>query len=235
MTGIRNRLKIKDLPISERPYEKLEFNGPEMLSNAELLAIIIKTGNKEETSVALAQRILKLDEEETGLGFLYNMSLEQLRDIQGIGRVKAIQLKALMELSRRIASSLGNNRNSIIKSSSDVKAFFMEEMRYLKKEVFKVVFLNTKNKIIKSIDISVGSLNASIVHPREVFSEAVKISCSGVIFIHNHPSGDPEPSGEDIETTHRLIEAGNILGIKVLDHIIIGDGRYLSLKEKGII
>ncbi|MDF2523082.1 MAG: hypothetical protein K0R31_723 [Clostridiales bacterium] len=235
MTGISNRLKIKDLPISERPYEKLEFNGPEMLSNAELLAIIIKTGNKEETSVALAQRILKLDEEETGLGFLYNMSLEQLRDIQGIGRVKAIQLKALMELSRRIASSLGNNRNSIIKSSSDVKAFFMEEMRYLKKEVFKVVFLNTKNKIIKSIDISVGSLNASIVHPREVFSEAVKISCSGVIFIHNHPSGDPEPSGEDIETTHRLIEAGNILGIKVLDHIIIGDGRYLSLKEKGII
>lgn len=235
MTGIGNRLKMKDLPISERPYEKLEYHGPEMLSNAELLAIIIKTGNKGETSVNLAQRILKLDEEETGLGFLYNLSLEQLRNIQGIGRVKAIQLKALMELSRRIASSSGFRRDSVVKSPIDVNSLFMEEMRYLKKEVFKVVFLNTKNKIIKSIDISMGSLNASIVHPREVFSEAVKISCSGVIFIHNHPSGDPEPSGEDIETTHRLIEAGNILGIKVLDHIIIGDGRYISLKEKKII
>lgn len=234
MSGLVNRLKMKDLPISERPYEKLENHGPEMLSNAELLAIIIKTGNKEETSVALAQRIIKLDEEEAGLGFLYNMSLEQLRNIHGIGRVKAIQLKALMELSRRIASS-GQNRNTVIKSPDEIKALFMEEMRYLKKETFKAVFLNTKNKIIKSVDISTGSLNASIVHPREVYSEAVKSACSGVIFIHNHPSGDPEPSGEDIETTHRLIEAGNILGIKVMDHIIIGNGRYISLKEKGII
>lgn len=235
MAEICKRLKMKDLPISERPYEKLEKYGAEILSNAELLAIIIRVGSKNETSVALAQKILKQDEGNRGLAFLHDFSLEQLKCISGVGRVKAVQIKALMELSKRVSSTYGISGRIIIKSPEDISRLLMEEMRHLRKEVFKVVLLNTKNHVVKTSNISIGSLTASIVHPREVFTEAVKAGCSGVIFVHNHPSGDPEPSSEDIETTNRLVGAGNILGIKVLDHVIIGDGRYVSLKEKGLI
>ncbi len=231
----QDRFKIKDLPTIERPYEKLEEFGAEVLSNAELLAIIIRSGNKNETSVALAQRLLKQDQSNKGLSFLYDLSLEQLRAIKGIGKVKAIQIKAIMELSKRIASSFSIGNRVIVKSPEDVCRLLMEDVRHLGKEVFKVVFLNTKNHVIKTVDISIGSLSASIVHPREVFSEAVKTGCAAVILVHNHPSGDPEPSSDDVETTKRLADAGSILGIKVLDHIIIGDGRFVSLKEKGII
>lgn len=234
MTESEDRLKMKDLPNSERPYEKLEKLGSEMLSNAELLAIIIKTGSRSETSVMLAQRILKHDSEE-GLAFLYDVSLEQLRSIKGIGKVKSIQIKALTELSKRIASTSNMSNRITIKSPGDVSRLVMEEMRHYKKEVFKAILLNTKNHVIKNVNVSVGSLSASIVHPREVFSEAVKCGCSGIIFVHNHPSGDPEPSNEDIKTTDVLVNAGNILGIKVLDHIIIGDGKFESLGEKGLI
>lgn len=228
-------LKIKELPLDERPYEKLEKYGPEMLSNAELLAIIIRSGNRNETSVSLAQRILMQDDEGKGPAYLHDVSLEQLRTIKGIGKVKAIQIKALMEFSKRVASTFSSNSKVTIRSSMDVSRLLMEEMRHLKKEVFKAILLNTKNQVIKQIDVSVGSLNASIVHPREVFAEAVKSGCSTVIFAHNHPSGDPEPSMEDIETTRKLVRAGDILGIKVLDHVIIGNGIYISLKEKGLI
>ncbi len=231
---MQQRLRIKDLPVCERPYEKLEKYGAEMLTNSELLAIIIKTGGRNDTSVTLAQRILSQDDENEGLCFLHNYSIEQLMKIEGVGRVKAIQVKAVMELAKRAASS-GSRQKLIIKTPEDVVTLLMEEMRHYKKEIFKIVLLNTKSQVIKYFDISVGSLNSSIVHPREVFSEAVKVSCSAVIFAHNHPSGDPEPSREDIETTKRLVDAGNILGIKVFDHIIIGDNSYISLKEKGIM
>lgn len=233
--AIQNKLKIKDLPVSERPYEKLEKYGADVLSNAELLAIIIRTGNRNETSVALAQRVLMQDDSSDGLPFLHNISLEELRNISGIGRVKAIQIKAVMELSKRISSTFNTGNRVVIKSPDDVDRLLREEMRHLKKEVFKVILLNTKNHLIKQLNISVGSLTASVVHPREVFSEAVKAGCSAVIFVHNHPSGDPEPSTEDIDTTGRLVNAGNILGIKVLDHIIIGNGKYISLKERGLL
>lgn len=229
------KLKIKDMPVCERPYEKLEHYGPEVLSNAELLAIIIKTGSKHETSVALAQRLLALNDSDSGIAVLYDLSLEELKSTTGIGRVKALQIKAVMELSKRLSSALIMNNRLAIKSPDEVAKLLMEEMRYLKKEVFKIILLNTKNHIIKQVNVSVGSLNASIVHPREVFSEAVKTGCSGLLLAHNHPSGDPEPSREDIETTQRLINAGNILGIKVLDHVIIGDGRYVSFKEQGLL
>lgn len=229
------RLKMKELPESERPYEKLERYGPEMLSNAELLAIIIKTGNRNETSVGLAQRILKEDLSGEGLVFLYDISLEQLRRIKGVGRVKAIQVKALMELSKRIATSFKLGNRMTVRSPEDVSRMLMEEMRHLKKEVFKVVMLNTKNHVIRHMNVSVGSLNASIAHPREVFCEVVKAGCSAIILVHNHPSGDPQPSEEDIDTTGRLVKAGDILGIRVLDHIIIGDGTFVSLKERGYI
>ncbi|MCX8129227.1 MAG: DNA repair protein RadC [Clostridia bacterium] len=229
------RLKIKDLPAGERPYEKLERYGPQILSDAELLAIIIKTGSKSDTSVTLSQRLLKEDKSEKGLSFLYDLSLEQLKCIRGIGKVKAIQIKALTELSKRIAASFGLSERPVVKSPDDVSRLLMEEMRHLKKEVFKIILLSTKNHVIRILDISVGSLASSIVHPREVFSEAVKAGCSAIILIHNHPSGDPEPSKEDIETTNRLVSGGNILGIKILDHIVIGNGKYVSLKERGLL
>lgn len=227
------KLKMKELPASERPYEKLEKSGAEALSDAELMAIIIKTGSKTETSVAVAQKLLKQGSDE-GLNGLHELSLEQLKKISGIGRVKALQIKAVMELSKRAALS-GMGDKIVIKCPEDVSRIMMEEMRHLKKEVFKVILLNTKNRIIRTVVVSTGSLNASIVHPREAFSEAVKSGASCVIFVHNHPSGDPEPSKEDIETTGRLTEAGNVLGIGVIDHIILGNGKYISLKEKGFI
>lgn len=231
---MQDRLKIKDLPVGERPYEKLEKLGPQVLSDAELLAIIIKTGSRNETSVALAQRVLSENTGDKGLGFMYDLSIEQLRSIKGIGKVKAVQIKAVMELSKRIATSFTMSERLTIKSPEDVSRLLMEEMRHLKKEIFKVILLNTKNHIIRIIDVSVGSLTASIVHPREVFSEAIKAGCSAIILVHNHPSGDPEPSGEDMETTKRLVEGGSILGIRVLDHVIIGDGKCVSLKERGL-
>ncbi len=228
-----DRLKIKELPICERPYEKMSESGAEYLSNAELLAIIIKTGTKAYTAVELAQMVLKLSQDGR-LSSLNNLSIEQLMKVKGIGRVKAIQIKAVLEFSKRIATSNGVVRQ-VVKSADDVSNLMMEEMRYLKKEMFKAILLDTKNKVLKIVSISTGSLNASIVHPREVFSEAVKCGCNSIIFVHNHPSGDPTPSNEDIRTTDRLVNAGDILGIKVLDHIVLGDGRYVSLKEQGFI
>lgn len=227
-------LKMKDMPLCERPYEKLEQHGPEMLSNAELLAVIIRSGSKNETSVAVAQRLLAMNE-AGGIASLHDLSLEELRSARGIGRVKAIQIKAVLELSKRVSTALVMHNRVAVKSPDEVSRLLMEEMRYLKKEVFKIILLNTKNHIIKTLNVSIGSLNSSIVHPREVFSEAVKASCSGILLAHNHPSGDPEPSREDIDTTQRLVNSGNILGIKVLDHIIIGDGRYISFKEHGLL
>ncbi len=227
-----DRLKIKELPLCERPYDKLETVGSEHLSNAELLAVIIKTGTKSFTAVELAQLVLKLSHDGR-LSTLNNLSIEQLMQIKGIGKVKAIQIKSVLELSKRIATSDGIVHH-VIKSAKDVNTLLMEEMRYLKKEIFKALLLDTKNQVIKIIDVSIGSLNSSIVHPREVFCEAIKSGCNSIIFVHNHPSGDPTPSSEDIKTTQRLEECGNILGIRVLDHIIIGDGKYISFKDKCI-
>ncbi len=228
-----DRLRIKELPICERPYEKMSEVGAEYLSNAELLAIIIKTGTREYTAVELAQKVLKLSQDGR-LSTLNNLSIEQFMKVKGIGRVKAIQIKAVLEFSKRIATSNGVVRH-VVKSADDVSNLMMEEMRYHKKEMFKAILLDTKNKVLKIVSISTGSLNASIVHPREVFSEAVKCGCNSIIFVHNHPSGDPTPSNEDLRTTDRLVNAGDILGIKVLDHIVLGDGRYVSLKEQGFI
>lgn len=223
---------IKDLPVEERPREKLYKCGPKALSNSELLAIIIRTGNKENTAIELSNRILSIDKK--GLRFLANSSLNDLISLKGIGKCKAAQILAAVELGKRI-SGLSESLKPKITSPSDVSRILMEEMRYLEKEYFKILILDTKNQVISIENISVGSLNSSIVHPREVFREAIKKSSASIILVHNHPSGDPTPSGEDINITKRLIEGGKILGIEVLDHIIIGDGKYLSFKEKQII
>lgn len=219
---------IKNMPESERPREKLLKYGVATLSNAELLAIILSTGTKEMSAIDLANHIICSSKE--GLRHLTNCTIEELSQIKGVGLAKSSQIIASIELGKRIAlTSKANNYK--IKSPNDVSNLLMEEMRYLEKEYFNIVLLNTKNEVIAVENISIGSINASIVHPREVFIRAIKRTSSSIILVHNHPSGNPQPSKEDINITKRLVEAGKLIGIEVLDHIIIGDNVYISLKE----
>ncbi|KPU42249.1 hypothetical protein OXPF_40330 [Oxobacter pfennigii] len=222
---------IKDMPNQERPRERMAKYGPEALSNTELLAIILRSGTKNDSAMNLASKILK---NEHGLKFLYDSSFEELQSIKGIGIAKASQIKASLELGRRF-KSFKDMDPIYIKTPEDAADLVMEDMRYLKKEFLKIILLNTKNMVINVKSISIGSLNSSIVHPREIFVEAIKASSASVIICHNHPSGDPSPSQEDINITRRVFEAGKIIGIELVDHIIIGDGKYISLKEKNII
>ena len=220
-------IKIKELPISERPYEKLETYGEQTLSNSELLAIIIKTGTKEETAVSLAQRILQ-NESCDSLRHLQDISLLELKKIKGIGRVKAIQIKAVCEIAKRISRPINSNK-ICIKTGADVAKLLMDEMRYLKREVAKVILLNNKNIVIKIVDIAYGGNNFACLEPKEIIHEAINVGASRMILIHNHPSGDPTPSKEDYRTNDRIYEAAQIMGIELLDHIVIGDGEYKSL------
>lgn len=223
---------IKDLPEDERPREKLYKYGPKALSNTELLAIIIRTGNRENTAIELSQKLLVGKKE--GISFLTDTSLQEIMKVKGIGECKAAQILAAVELGKRVMSSTHKDKTKIT-SPTDIVDLLMLDMTHLKKEHFKIVMLDTKNQVIGIEDISVGSLNSSIVHPREVFKEAIAKSSASIILVHNHPSGDPTPSKEDIAITRRLTEGGDILGVKVLDHIIIGSNKYISLKEKDII
>ncbi len=226
-----NRLMIRDLPIEERPREKLKALGAEALSNAELLAILLRTGSDRESALQLAVRLLSLG---GGLRELPGLSLEDLQELRGVGPAKAAQLKAALEIGRRLAT-MPPDQAERITSPQRVAALFMEELRYKKKEHFMIVLLNTKNHLLSREEISIGSLNASIVHPREIFRIPLRKSAASIILVHNHPSGDPSPSQEDLEVTRRLVEAGNLLGIAVRDHLIIGDGCYFSFKEKGLL
>ncbi len=223
---------IKDLPEDERPREKLYKYGSKALSNTELLAIIIRTGSRENTAIELSQKLLAGKKE--GISFLTDTSLQEIMKVKGIGECKAAQILAAVELGKRVMSSTHKDKSRIT-SPTDVVDLLMLDMTHLKKEHFKIVMLDTKNQIIGIENISVGSLNSSIVHPREVFKEAITKSSASIILVHNHPSGDPTPSKEDIAITRRLVEGGDILGVKVLDHIIIGNNKYISLKEKDII
>jgi DNA repair protein RadC len=225
---------IKDLPLEERPRERLQRHGAQVLSDAELLAVLIRTGTRSESAIVLAQRILKGDGGKSGLAYVVDSSVEELSKIKGIGTAKAVQLKAAVELGRRI-SAYNRGQQVTITTPLDVKDLLMEEMRFLEREHFKTILLNIKNHVISIEDISIGSLNSSIVHPREVFKPAIRRSSASIILVHNHPSGDPTPSKEDIEVTSKLVEAGKILGINVLDHVIIGDNSFISLKEKGLM
>ncbi|HSW35364.1 MAG TPA: DNA repair protein RadC [Candidatus Limnocylindrales bacterium] len=224
-------IMIRDLPLEERPREKLKVLGAEFLSNAELLAILLRVGNNRESAVQLATRVLAQCD---GLRNLPALSLEELQESKGIGPDKAVMIKAALELGCRLATATHEAADSIT-SPRQAADLFMEELRYKKKEYFKVLLLNTKNHVISKEEISVGSLNASIVHPREIFNIPLRKSAASVILIHNHPSGDPSPSQEDIEVTKRLVDAGNILGIAVRDHIIIGDGYFFSFRDKGLL
>ena len=221
-------IKIKQLPESERPYEKLEIYGEKMLSNAELLAIIIKSGTKENTSVELANKVLSLVDNKNVLQSLQEISLEEFQKIKGIGKVKAIQLKAVCELARRMAQPV-NKKNIKIKSSADVAELLMEELRFEKVEYVKLILLNSKNIVVRIINISKGGTNSAIVEPKEVLQEAIKTGTPRIILVHNHPSGDCTPSQSDIDMTKRLYNASSILGIQLLDHIVIGNGCYTSI------
>lgn len=225
-------LKIKELPLLERPYEKLEKYGAKSLSDAELLAIIIKTGTKECTSVDLARQIILRDSEKKGLRFLNDISMQELTQIKGIGKVKALQIKAIVELTKRISMPLDVSQ-MVIKTPKDVFDILKEELKLERKEVLKAVLLNNKNRILNISNIAKGAQNSVSAEPREILAEALKVSAMGIILVHNHPSGDPTPSRQDIIYTNRLCEASNMIGIQLLDHIIIGDEKYISLKQKG--
>ncbi|SFJ41883.1 RadC family protein [Thermoflavimicrobium dichotomicum] len=224
-------MMIKDVPAEERPRERLMRLGAEALSNAELIALLLRTGSTNESVLALAQRVLV---KTGGLKGLTRASLMELTKIRGIGTAKAIQLLAGVELGLRISRQLPEE-SMVIRTPYDAAQCVMEEMRYLEQEHFLCLFLNTKNKIIHKKCIFIGSLNVSVVHPREVFREAIRHSSAGIICVHNHPSGDPTPSREDLEVTQRLVEAGKLMGIELIDHLIIGDQTYFSMKEKGLI
>ena len=222
---------IKDIIKEERPRETLLKKGETYLSDSELLAILIKNGTRDKSAITLAREIIETSD---GIRNLSNITVEELSKIKGIGLAKACRIISALELGRRV-SVASEMQKFKISSPQDIGNVYMEELRYKKKEIFRVVLLNTKNVIIGSKDISEGSLNASIVHPREVFLEAIKKSANKMILMHNHPSGDPTPSSEDINITKRLISAGQIVGIEILDHVIIGDGSFYSFKENGQI
>lgn len=224
-------MTIKKLPSTERPYEKAQMYGIENLSNSELLAIIIKTGTKEKTSVQLAQEILSIESKnKENIQFLQDISLEELTKIKGI--VKAIQIKAVCEMAKRISKPLNANKVQI-RSSASVANLLMNEMKYEKREKVKVLVLNTKNVLIKIIDVSYGGTNSAIIEPKDILAEPTKMGAPKIILVHNHPSGDPTPSKEDIETTKRLYNAATLLGIELLDHIVIGNERYTSVFSIG--
>lgn len=223
--------KIKDLPKCERPREKLIKYGAANLTNSELLAVIISTGAKGSNVLNLCNEIIS---KAGGINSLLDISFAELIGTTGIGCAKAAQLLAVVEISKRFK---GYGSTDLVKITKplDVASYLMENMRHLRKEVLKALMLNTKNYVIHIEDISIGSLNSSIVHPREVFTVALKYSSASIILCHNHPSGDPTPSGEDINITKRIKECGKLMGIELLDHVIIGNGNYISLKEKGIL
>ncbi|ASS97503.1 RadC family protein [Peribacillus castrilensis] len=222
---------IRDYPKEERPRERFLQDGPQSLSNQELLALLLRTGSREESVLQLSGRLINSFK---GLRLLKEASVEELTVIKGIGEAKAIQILASVELGRRI-NNLNDQDRYVIRSPEDGANYCMEEMRFLSQEHFVCLYLNTKNQVLQKTTVFIGSLNASIVHPREVFKEAFKRSAASIICLHNHPSGDPSPSREDIEVTKRLVECGKIIGIEVLDHIIIGEHKYVSLKEKGYL
>jgi DNA repair protein RadC len=226
-----NSLMIRDFPQDERPRERFIQNGPASLSNHELIAILLRTGTKDESVLQLSNRLLTNFE---GLRLLKDATLEEMTEIKGIGQAKAIQILAAVEIGRRI-TNLNYTDRYVIRSPEDGANYVMNDMRFLSQEHFVCLYLNTKNQVIHKQTIFIGSLNASIVHPREVFREALKRSAASIICLHNPPSGDPSPSREDIEVTKRLVECGKMIGIDVLDHLIIGENKFVSLKEKGYL
>jgi DNA repair protein RadC len=223
---------IKEMPELERPREKMRLLGAHRLSNAEILAVLLGTGTRSQSATALANRILSMTPE--GIAYLSECTLEELARVSGVGLAKSCRIAAAVELGRRLAMS-PKSRRVHIGSPQDVAELFIEGMRHLKQECFRVLLLNVKNEILSIEEISVGNLNSSLADPREVFRPAIRRSAASLILAHNHPSGNPEPSNADIEATKRLSAAGELLGIRVIDHIIVGDGTFASMRQKRLL
>lgn len=222
---------IRDLASTERPRERLKNYGPPSLSNAELLAILLRTGVKGEGVVSMAQRILARFE---GLAGLAKANYTELCSEHGVSEAKACQLLSAIELGRRY-SSLQPEERPEVNSPQDIANLLMGEMSFLDQEHLRAVLLNTKNQVLGISQIYIGNVSASMVRPAEIFRPAIRENCPSIIVVHNHPSGDPTPSAEDVVVTRQLVKAGNLLGIDVLDHVVIGNGnRFISLKQKGL-
>lgn len=226
------KISIKDMPINDRPIERLINNGAENISDEELLAIILKTGSKEASSKTLASILIK---ELGGIKNLKNATLNKLIQIKGIGKIKAATIIACIELSKRINKKIDSLYNLKITSPDVIYEYFKEKLKDKKQEYFYSVYLDNDKKIIQEKLHYIGTINHSLIHPREIYKEAYLCSASGIILIHNHPSGNITPSNEDITTTSNLIEIGNLFGIKIVDHIIIGNQKYFSFVENGLI
>ncbi|MBS3918246.1 MAG: DNA repair protein RadC [Deltaproteobacteria bacterium] len=223
--------KISRWPEKERPRERLLQQGAQYLTEAELLGILIGKGTRKKTAIDLARELLDRYE---SLENLFSRSPSELMKVKGIGSAKAATLSAAFQLVRRIQAKKTTNR-STFKRSSDVRDHYLPLMKDLRKEVFRILLLSRANRLIKEVIISEGTLDASIVHPRDVFREALLESAAGIILLHNHPSGNPSPSEEDLRITKQLVEAGRVMGIKVYDHIILGGEDYRSLADEGLI
>jgi len=222
---------VKDWPNDERPRERLVKYGVDYLTDAELLGIILFNGYQGKTSVDIAKELLL---KSGGLRKLNSLSFSEMSSVKGIGLAKFAQIKAALEMGKRLLREASSPKKKI-HNAVDLVDYYGPNMRDLKKEIFKIILLDVKNKIIRDIDVSVGSLTESIVHPREVLKEIIKESAASVIFLHNHPSGESNPSKNDIDITERLAEACNLIGVKVLDHIILGDDNYTSFAQEGLL
>jgi DNA repair protein RadC len=227
--SVKSSFTIHDLPASERPRERLQKFGAEKMSVQELLALILGRGIAGESVTVTAQRLLSKFGNVKGIG---GATLEELTQVKGIGLAKAAQIKAAFELANRLAVYNETADNPQVKTPDEVANLVMGSLKDKKKEYFLALLLDTRSQLIKNAEISIGSLDSSIVHPREVFKEALAASAASVIFVHNHPSGDPHPSEDDIKLTRRLVQAGEVMGIEVLDHVIIGNQKFLSLKRE---
>lgn len=224
---------IKEMYQDERPYEKCERFGAENLTDAELLAVILRTGTRGENSLELARRLMHPHPGRSGLADMHKWSVERLMRVRGIGKVKAVQIRCLCELSKRMAQEAASEGLDF-SSPRSIAQYYMEDMRHRDREVLKLLLLNTRARLISESNISTGTVDMALISPRELFIEAFQKGASYIILLHNHPSGDPAPSNEDVRITRRVREAGALIGIELLDHIIIGDNCFTSMKEKGL-
>lgn len=227
-------MKIKDLPVNERPYEKALNQGIASLSDAELLAVILRCGSHNEQSIDLARKILNIRNCNEGLNSLNHLSMRELMSVSGIGRVKALMLLSVVEISRRMSrSTLG--RTVVFSEPKQIADYYMQEMRHLESEELRCIYLDSKKGLITGEVVFKGTVNKAISEPREILKTALKVNAVSIVLLHNHPSGDPKESSSDISTTYRIRDCARLLGVELLDHIIIGDNTYTSFKEKSLL
>jgi DNA repair protein RadC len=222
---------VRELPAEDRPRERLARLGPDALRDAELLAVLFRTGTRRMGAIALAELVISHFGDLRGLA---RASIEELQQVKGLGAAKAVEIKAALELGKRLAKHTASGRTKI-RSAEDVAKLLMLDFKVYETEHFKALLLNTKNEVMKTIDVSSGGLDATPAAPCDVFRQAVREGAHGVIVCHNHPSGDPEPSRDDTALTKRLAEAATVLGLRLVDHVVFGDGRCVSLKERGLM